>query len=240
MQPWGREKSGTVGQVLPGMEVRVADDGEILVRGPFLFQGYVGDVAATRAVLRDGWLATGDLGHLDDENYLAITGRKKDVIITSGGKSVAPAALEERLRMHPLVHQAVVVGDNRPCVGALITLEPEFLAHWRAALALPGDAPAREAREENALREEVARAVAAANSAVSPSESIRVFRVLPDPFDVAGGLLTPSLKLRRDEIVRTYALEIDAMYEARSHRRPAQPPPREPAGWEDTDNVFLR
>ncbi|MFJ6074623.1 AMP-dependent synthetase/ligase [Streptomyces sp. NPDC093065] len=240
MQPWGREKSGTVGQVLPGMELRVADDGEILVRGPSLFQGYVGDEGATREMMRGGWLATGDLGHLDEEGYLAITGRKKDVIITSGGKSVAPAALEQRLRMHPLVHQAVVVGDNRPCVGALITLDPEFLAHWRAALALPGDAPAREAREENALAEEIARAVAAANSAVSRSESIRVFRVLPDPFDVAGGLLTPSMKLRRDEIVRTYALEIDAMYGARSHRRPAQPPPGEPAGWEDADNVFLR
>ncbi|MFA3873565.1 long-chain fatty acid--CoA ligase [Streptomyces sp. MMCC 100] len=240
MQPWGREKSGTVGQVLPGMEIRVADDGEILVRGPSLFQGYIGDEAATREVMRGGWLATGDLGQVDDENYLAITGRKKDVIITSGGKSVAPAALEQRLRMHPLVHQAVVVGDNRPCVGALITLDPEFLAHWRAALALPGDAPAREAREENALREEIGRAVAAANSAVSRSESIRVFRVLPAPFDVAGGLLTPSMKLRRDEIVRTYSLEIDAMYEARSHRRPAQPPSREPAGWEDADNVFLR
>ncbi|BET52286.1 AMP-dependent synthetase/ligase [Kitasatospora aureofaciens] len=239
MQPLGREKSGTVGQPLPGTEIRVADDGEILVRGPSLFQGYVGDEAATREVLRGGWLATGDLGHLDDENYLAITGRKKDVIITSGGKSVTPAALEQRLRMHPLVHQAVLVGDNRPCVGALITLDPEFLTHWRASLALPGDAPAREAREENALREEIARAVAAANSAVSRSESIRVFRVLPDPFDVAGGLLTPSMKLRRDEIARAYSLEIDAMYEARSHRRPVRPQ-EEPAAWEDADNVFLR
>ncbi|MET8488769.1 AMP-dependent synthetase/ligase [Streptomyces tendae] len=239
MQPLGREKSGTVGQPLPGTEIRVADDGEILVRGPSLFQGYVGDEAATREVLRGGWLATGDLGHLDDENYLAITGRKKDVIITSGGKSVAPAALEQRLRMHPLVHQAVLVGDNRPCIGALITLDPEFLTHWRASLALPGDAPAREAREENALREEIARAVAAANSAVSRSESIRVFRVLSDPFDVAGGLLTPSMKLRRDEIARAYSLEIDAMYEARSHRRPVRPQ-EEPAAWEDADNVFLR
>ncbi|MFG3250245.1 AMP-dependent synthetase/ligase [Streptomyces sp. NPDC048187] len=240
MQPLGREKSGTVGRPLPGTEIRVADDGEILVRGPSLFQGYLGDEAATRAVMRGGWLATGDLGHLDDENYLAITGRKKDVIITSGGKSVAPAALEERLRMHPLVHQAVLVGDNRPCVGALITLDPEFLSHWRASLALPGDAPAREAREENALREEIGRAVAAANSAVSRSESIRVFRVLPAPFDVAGGLLTPSMKLRRDAIAQAYSLEIDAMYEARSHRRPARAQSREPAGWDDTDNVFLR
>jgi long-chain acyl-CoA synthetase len=239
MQPLGREKSGTVGTALPGTEIRVAGDGEILVRGPSVFQGYVGDEAATRAALRGGWLATGDLGQLDEEGYLTITGRKKDIIITSGGKSVAPAALEQRLRAHPLVHQAVVVGDNRPCVGALITLDPEFLVHWRAALALQGDAPAREAREENALREEIARAVAVANSAVSRSESIRVFRVLPRPFDVAGGLLTPSMKLRRDEIVRTYAFEIDAMYAARSRPRP-RTAPEEPDVWDDSDNVFLR
>ncbi|MFF0794100.1 AMP-dependent synthetase/ligase [Streptomyces spiralis] len=238
MQPLGREKSGTVGQALPGTEIQVADDGEILVRGPSVFQGYVGDEAATRAALRGGWLATGDIGHLDSEGYLTITGRKKDVIITSSGKSVAPAPLEQRLRMHPLVHQAVVVGDNRPCVGALITLDPEFLAHWRAALAVQGDAPGREAREENALREEVGRAVAAANSAVSRSESIRVFRVLPEPFDVAGGLLTPSMKLRRDAIVERYAFEIDAMYQARSPGR-RRPPAEDPtAGWDDSDNVF--
>ncbi|MEV5934418.1 AMP-dependent synthetase/ligase [Streptomyces sp. NPDC093250] len=237
MQPFGREKSGTVGQALPGMQIRVADDGEILVRGPSVFQGYVGDEAATRAALRGGWLATGDLGKLDSEGYLTITGRKKDIIITSSGKSVAPAALEQRLRMHPLVHQAVVVGDNRPCVGALITLDPDFLADWRAALSLPGDASAREAREENALREEIARAVAAANSSVSRSESIRVFRVLPEPFDVTNGLLTPSMKLRRDEIVHRYALEIDAMYHSR--RRPGRTrTPDDSAGWDDSDNVF--
>ncbi|MFF9222113.1 AMP-dependent synthetase/ligase [Streptomyces viridosporus] len=237
MQPFGREKSGTVGQALPGTGIRVADDGEILVRGPSVFQGYVGDESATRAALHGGWLATGDLGRLDTEGYLTITGRKKDVIITSSGKSVAPAALEQRLRMHPLVHQAVVVGDNRPCVGALITLDPEFLVHWRAALSLPGDAPTREAREENALREEVARAVAAANSSVSRSESIRVFRVLPEPFDVANGLLTPSMKLRRDEIVRHYALEIDAMYQSRSRPRRTEVH-EEVSGWDDSDNVF--
>ncbi|GGV54848.1 AMP-dependent synthetase/ligase [Streptomyces griseoflavus] len=237
MQPLGREKSGTVGQALPGTDIRVADDGEILVRGPAVFQGYVGDEAATRAALRGGWLATGDLGRLDTEGYLTITGRKKDIIVTSSGKSVAPAALEHRLRMHPLVHQAVVVGDDRPCVGALITLDPDFLSDWRAALSLPGDAPAREAREENALREEVARAVAAANSSVSRSESIRVFRVLPEPFDVSNGLLTPSMKLRRDEIVRRYALEIDAMYQSRT--RPGRTrSPEEAAGWDDSDNVF--
>jgi long-chain acyl-CoA synthetase len=235
-QPLGREKAGTVGQALPGTDIMVADDGEILVSGPSVFQGYINDEATTRAALGNGWLATGDLGQLDSEGYLTITGRKKDVIITSGGKSVAPAFLEQRLRMHPLIHQAVLVGDNRPCVGALIALDPEFLVHWRGGLSLPSDGPSRQAREENALREEIGRAVAAANSSVSRSESVRVFRVLSTPFDVAGGLLTPSMKLRRDEIVRHYAFEIDAMYQARS-RTPRQRTVEEMA-WEDSDNVF--
>ncbi|MFI1507570.1 AMP-dependent synthetase/ligase [Streptomyces sp. NPDC020597] len=237
MQPLGREKSGTVGQPLPGVDVRVANDGEILVRGPSVFQGYVNDDAATRAALSGGWLATGDLGFLDSDGYLTITGRKKDVIITSGGKSVAPTALEQRLRMHPLVHQAVVVGDNRPCVGALITLDPDFLAHWRGSLALHGDPQSREAREENALREEIGRAVAAANSSVSRSESIRAFRILPQPFDQASGLLTPSMKLRRDSIVAHYAAEIEAMYQARA-RLPRQSPQEEVLSWDDADDVF--
>ncbi|MFE5400021.1 AMP-dependent synthetase/ligase [Streptomyces sp. NPDC056580] len=237
MQPLGREKSGTVGRPLPGTEVRIADDGEILVRGPSVFQGYVGDEGRTRGALRGGWLATGDIGRLDSEGYLAITGRKKDILVTSGGKSVAPQPLEERLRLHPLIHQAVVVGEDRPCVGALITLDPEFLAHWRAAMAPQGDAPGREAREENALMEEIARAVASANSAVSRAESIRVYRVLPESFAPDNGLLTPSLKLRRDAIVRHYAAEIDAMYEARS-RAARRPSVQEPADWDEPDSVF--
>ncbi|WP_406449894.1 AMP-dependent synthetase/ligase [Streptomyces sp. NBC_01622] len=238
MQPAGREKIGTVGQALPGTEIRVAEDGEILLHGPSLFQGYINDERATRAAMHAGWLATGDIGRLDTEGYLTITGRKKDIIITSSGKSVAPAALENRLRMHPLIHQAVVVGDDRPCVGALLTLDPDFVAHWQAGLAMQSDARGREAREENALREEITRAVAAANSPVGRAESIRVFRVLPQPFDVAGGLLTPSMKLRRDAIVRHYAFEIDAMYQARA-RAPRLPTVDEQVtGWEDADNVF--
>jgi long-chain acyl-CoA synthetase len=237
MQPLGQEKSGTVGRALPGTEIRVADDGEILVRGPSVFQGYVNDDAATRAALRGGWLTTGDLGYLDSDGYLTLTGRKKDVIITSSGKSVAPYGLEQRLRLHPLVHQAVVVGDNRPCVGALITLDPDFLTHWRGGLSIQGDTPSREMREENALREEIGRAVAAANSAVSRSESIRVFRVLPEPFDQANGLLTPSMKLRRDSIVARYAAEIDAMYQSRA-RLPRQGIPDEVLSWDDADDVF--
>lgn len=236
-QPLGRELSGTVGQALPGNEIAVAEDGEILVRGPSVFQGYINSEAATRTVLRGGWLATGDLGRIDAQGYLTITGRKKDIIVTSSGKNVAPAALEQRLRMHPLIHQAVVVGDNRPCVGALITLDPKFLAYWRGSLSLQSDMPSREAREENALREEIGRAVAAANSAVSRSESIRVFRVLPEQFDMSNGLMTPSMKLRRDAIVRHYAFEIDAMYQART-RAPRQTVPDELSSWDEADNVF--
>ncbi|MEV5784409.1 AMP-dependent synthetase/ligase [Streptomyces sp. NPDC052287] len=236
-QPVGRAKFGTVGQALPGTDIRVADDGEILVWGPSVFQGYINDEAATHASFQDGWLATGDIGRLDTERYLTITGRKKDIIITSGGKSVAPAVLEERLRVHPLIHQAVIVGDNRPCVGALITLDPDFLAHWRGTWTKGEAAAPRDAREENELREEVRRAVASANSTVSPTESIRVFRVLPEPFDLANGLLTPSMKLRRDAISQRFAAEIDAMYQT-SSRRPREYTPNEPSVWDDSDNVF--
>ncbi|EKX63865.1 long-chain fatty acid--CoA ligase [Streptomyces ipomoeae] len=237
-QPVGREKFGTVGRPLPGTEIRVARDGEILVNGPSVFQGYINDEAGTRAALQDGWLATGDIGRLDSEGYLSITGRKKDIVITSGGKAVAPAPLEEQLRMHPLIHQAVVVGDNRPCVGVLITLDPEFLAHWRGALSTENALLGREAREENALRQEVLRAIAAANSTVSRSESIRVFRILPEPFDLANGMLTPSMKLRRDTIVQRYAAEIEAMYAtARAGRRTA---PDDLTSWDDADDVFRR
>lgn len=235
-QPVGREKFGTVGRALPGTDIRVADDGEIMVWGPSVFQGYVNDPPATYAAFRDGWLATGDIGRLDAEGYLTITGHKKDIIITSGGKSVAPAPLEDRLRVHPLIHQAVIVGDDRPCVGALITLDPEFLAHWRGAWS-KGDAPARDAREENELREEVRRAVAAANTTVSRSDSIQVFRVLPEPFDLTNGLLTPSMKLRRDAISRRFAAEIDAMYQT-SSRVPREYTLNEPSIWDDSDNVF--
>ncbi|MEV0226747.1 AMP-dependent synthetase/ligase [Streptomyces sp. NPDC050704] len=236
-QPVGREKFGTVGRPLPDTEIHVADDGELLVRGPSVFQGYINDEASNRAALRNGWLATGDIGRLDAEGYLTITGRKKDIIITSSGKSVAPAALEELLRIHPLIHQAVVVGDNRPCVGALITLDFEFLAHWRAALTVPRDAPDREVREENALREEIKRAVTAANSTVSRSESIRVHRILPEPFDLANGMLTPSMKLRRDAISRRYAAEIEAMYQT-SSRSSRNYTPVDPYNWDEMDNVF--
>ncbi|MGP3948929.1 AMP-dependent synthetase/ligase [Streptomyces sp. 7N604] len=213
-QPLGRVKFGTVGRPLPGCSIRIAWDGEILVRGDQVFAGYLDDRTGTEAVLRDGWLHTGDVGSLDDEGYLTITGRKNDIIKTSGGKSVAPAVLEERLRANPLVSRCLVVGDNRPFISALITLDPEALDHWKRLHRKQGlDIRALTADEE--LREEIQRAVLAANTAVSRAESIRAFRILPAEFSASEGLLTPSLKLRRAAIVKAYAREINELYAAR-------------------------
>ncbi|MFD6935487.1 AMP-dependent synthetase/ligase [Streptomyces goshikiensis] len=202
-----RPRLGTVGWPLPGTAVRIADDGEVLLGGRHVFAGYW-NVAA-----HDGgqWLATGDIGELDDDGYLTITGRKKDLIITSGGKNVAPAPLEDWLRAHPLVGQCLVVGDNRPYVAALITLEPEGLAHWRQ-MHKKQDVPGRELVRDEELRADVQRAVDEANLLVSRAESIRRFTVLPGQFTERRGHLTPSMKLRRAAIARDYGREIDELY----------------------------
>ncbi|MER5497259.1 MULTISPECIES: AMP-dependent synthetase/ligase [unclassified Streptomyces] len=207
-----RPRLGTVGWPLPGTAVRIADDGEVLIGGGQVFRGYW-DAAAGRAVPAQdgGWFATGDLGALDDDGYLTITGRKKDIIITSGGKNVAPAPLEDWLRAHPLVGQCMVVGDNRPFVTALITLEPDGLAHWRQMRKKQG-VPIRELVEDDELRTALRRAVDEANRLVSRAESIREFAVLPVDFTEEGGHLTPSLKLKRDAIARDFAAEIEALY----------------------------
>ncbi|TXS65481.1 long-chain fatty acid--CoA ligase [Streptomyces sp. sk2.1] len=207
-----RPRLGTVGWPLPGTAVRIADDGEVLIGGGQVFRGYW-DAAAGRAVPAQdgGWFATGDLGALDDDGYLTITGRKKDIIITSGGKNVAPAPLEDWLRAHPLVGQCMVVGDNRPFVTALITLEPDGLAHWRQMRKKQG-VPIRELVEDDELRTTLRRAVDEANRLVSRAESIREFAVLPVDFTEEGGHLTPSLKLKRDAIARDFAAEIEALY----------------------------
>ena len=209
--PPERTRYGTVGLPIPGTTVHIAEDGEVWVHGGNVFGGYLGDPRATDAVLREGWLATGDLGSLDEDGYLTITGRKKEILVTSGGKSVSPTGLEERVRAHPLVAQCIVVGNDRPYVAALVTVDQESVDHW---LAMQGRAPLKpeELVRDPDLEMEVRRAVVAANTAVSQAESIRTFRILAHPFSEEHGLLTPSLKLKRRAIETAYAAEVDALY----------------------------
>ncbi|MBO1333010.1 long-chain fatty acid--CoA ligase [Streptomyces sp. VRA16 Mangrove soil] len=217
-QPVGAVRHGTVGRPLPGNAVRIAGDGEIQVRGDVIFAGYHNDPESTDAVLRDGWFSTGDLGHLDPDGYLVITGRKKDIIITSGGKSISPLTLEEELRGHPLISGCLVVGDNRPYVAALITLDEEAVAGWLALKGREPEKPAALVTDEELLGH-VRRAVTRANSRVSRAESIRAFKVLPHEFGAHEGLLTPSLKVRRSAAIQRYAREIDELYGTRPPRR---------------------
>ena len=209
--PPDRPRFGTVGHPVPGTAVRIAEDGEVWLSGGQVFQGYLNDPGSNGLTLRGGWLATGDLGHLDADGYLSITGRKKEIIVTSSGKSVAPSVLEDRVRAHPLVSQCIVVGDNRPYVGALLTLDLDALEHWQRRRGKPTLAPA-EARRDPDLHAELQRGVAAANTAVSRAESIRAFRVLSGDFTEREGLLTPSLKLRRRAVAKACAADIDALY----------------------------
>ena len=209
--PPDRPRFGTVGHPVPGTTVRIAEDGEVWLHGGQVFQGYLDDPGATGLTLSQGWLATGDLGHLDDDGYLSITGRKKEIIVTSSGKSVAPSVLEDRVRAHPLVAHCMLVGDNRPFIGALIVLDREALEHWQKRRGRPLEPPAV-ARTDPDLYAELQRVVNTANTAVSRAESIRAFRVLPGDFTEEEGLLTPSLKLRRRAVTKMYAREIDALY----------------------------
>ncbi|WP_369231932.1 long-chain fatty acid--CoA ligase [Streptomyces sp. R21] len=211
--PPERTRFGTVGQALPGTTVHIADDGEIWLHGDNVFQGYLNNVKATDATLHDGWLATGDLGSLDEDGYLTITGRKKEILVTSGGKSVSPGILEERVRDHPLVAQCIVVGNDRPYIAALVTLDSEAVEHWLQMRGKPQLSAAELVRDPD-LETEVRRAVVAANTLVSKAESIRTFRILAHQFTEEHGLLTPSLKLKRKAIEKAYSSEVEALYQA--------------------------
>ena len=204
---------GTVGTPLPGCALRLDDDGEILVRGIGTFTGYHNTPEATaEAFTADGWLRTGDIGSFEGaEGFLRITGRKKELIVTAGGKNVAPAPLEDRLRGHPLVSQVLVVGENRPCIGALLTLDAEMLPLWLSSHGLEEMTVVDAARDPR-VRAALEKAVGRANEAVSRAESIRTFEVLPTDFTVANGLLTPSLKVRRAEAEKRFSAEIEALY----------------------------
>ena len=208
-----RNKIGTVGLPLPGVGIRVAEDGEILISGKNVFPGYWRNEAATKeALAEDGWFCTGDIGELDEEGFLKITGRKKEMIVTSGGKNVAPAVLEDRLRSHALISQCMVVGDGKPFIAALITLDPEVLGPWQERHGKPADATIASLRDDPDLVAAVQAAVDDANQAVSRAESIRKFRILDVDFTQEAGQLTVKLGIRRSVLGKDFAADIDALY----------------------------
>ncbi|WP_299445272.1 long-chain fatty acid--CoA ligase [uncultured Phycicoccus sp.] len=202
---------GTVGPPLPGVDVRIADDGEICLRGVNVFSAYRGNEEATRDAVRDGWFHTGDLGELDDDGYLRITGRKKEILVTAGGKNVAPAVLEDLLRSHPLVSQCIVVGDGKPFIAAIVTLDEEMYPAWAGNHGL-SDVPFSKASGDERVHAEIQKAVDTANAAVSKAESIRKFVILDTDFTEQSGHLTPSLKLKRNVVMRDFGDEVDALY----------------------------
>lgn len=204
---------GTVGKPLPGTAARIADDGEILVKGPHVFRGYWHNPAATKdAFDAEGWFHTGDMGELDEDGFLRVTGRKKELIVTASGKNVAPAVLEDRLRLHALVSQCMVVGEGRPYVAALVTLDPEALGAWKARHGKPANTGIPELRDDHELTSELQDAVDEANAVVSRAESIRRFRVLADDFTEDSGHLTPTLKVKRNIVARDCSDDIEALY----------------------------
>lgn len=206
-------KIGTVGPPLPGVALRIAEDGEILVKGINVFKEYWKNPEATAATMtEDGFFKTGDLGTLDSDGYLTITGRKKDIIVTAGGKNVAPAALEDPIRANPLISQIVVVGDQKPFIGALITLDPEMLPVWLNNNSEDAGMSLADAAQHPKVLAEIQRSVDQANKGVSRAESIRKFVILPSQFTEESGHLTPKLSIKRDVVLRDYAAEIEEMY----------------------------
>jgi long-chain acyl-CoA synthetase len=202
---------GTVGKPVPGVSVRIAEDGEILARGVNIFAGYWSNQTATKEAFDDGWFRTGDLGSLDDDGFLRITGRKKEILVTAGGKNVAPAPLEDLVRAHPLVSQCLVVGDAKPFIAALVTLDPEAIVVWQEANGLAGKTIA-ELTAEPLLIAEIDKAVAAANASVSHAEQIKKVQILATDFTVENEYLTPSLKVKRNIVMRDFADEVEGIY----------------------------
>jgi len=203
---------GTVGKPLAGTSVRIADDGEILLKGDVVFGAYFNNEQATKESLTDGWFHTGDIGQLDDEGFLKITGRKKEIIVTAGGKNVAPSGLEDTLKANAVISQAMVVGDQRPFIGALVTIDEEFFPTWKSQHGKPSGASVADLANDQDLRAEVQIAVDQANKAVSHAEAIKKFTILANDFTEAGGEITPSLKLKRNVVSKNYAIDIEALY----------------------------
>ena len=208
----GAHRVGSVGKPIPGTSVKIADDGEVLIRGPIVMQGYWQNDAANAEVFdEERWFKSGDLGKLDDEGFLYIVGRKKEIIVTAGGKNVAPAVLEDRLRSHPLVSQCMVVGDNQPFIAALVTIDPDALKAWVTNNKKDG-ASINDLINDPDLIAVVQTAVDEANKAVSKAESIRKFTILPVDFTIAGGHLTAKLSVKRHVVAKEFAQEIDALF----------------------------
>ena len=202
---------GSVGRPIPGTSIKIADDGEVMIGGPIVMRGYWQNDAANQEVFEDRWFKSGDLGRLDGDGYLYITGRKKELIVTAGGKNVAPAVLEDRLRAHPLVSQCMVVGDNQPFIAALITIDPEMIKGWIAANNKAGATVATLVNDPD-LHAVIQTAVDEANKAVSKAESIRKFAILAEDFSIAGGQLTAKLSVKRHVVATQYASTIEALY----------------------------
>ncbi|HEX4399302.1 MAG TPA: long-chain fatty acid--CoA ligase [Trebonia sp.] len=208
-----RQKIGSVGLPLPGVAVRIADDGEVQIRGKTIFPGYWQNEKATaEAFTEDGWFRSGDIGELDDEGFLTITGRAKEIIVTAGGKNVAPAVLEDRLRSHLIIGQSMVVGDGRPFVAALITIDDEAFGPWKERHGKPADATVADLKDDADLIASVQRAVDDANLAVSRAESIRKFRILDSDFTQEQGHLSAKLGIRRSVLNKEFASDIEALY----------------------------
>ncbi|MDQ1201166.1 MULTISPECIES: long-chain fatty acid--CoA ligase [unclassified Rhodococcus (in: high G+C Gram-positive bacteria)] len=206
------QRIGTVGKPLPGNAVRIADDGEILLKGGVVFEGYWKNDDATAEALTDGWFHTGDLGAVDEDGFIAITGRKKEIIVTAGGKNVSPAGLEDSLRASALIGQAMVVGDQKPFIGALITIDPDAFPGWKQRNGKDEGATVADLTKDPDLVAEIDAAVAEANKTVSHAESIKKYRILPADFTEEGGELTPTMKLKRAVVQKSYASDIEAIY----------------------------
>ncbi|MBJ7472845.1 MAG: AMP-binding protein, partial [Solirubrobacteraceae bacterium] len=203
-------KLGSVGKPLPGVEVKIADDGELLVHGSNVFQGYYNNPEATAETLENGWLHTGDLATVDEDGFVFITGRKKDIIITAGGKNLTPANIEAELKLSPIISQAVMHGDRRPYPVALITLDPETAPQWAEQQGLPTDLASLS--KEQKVIDEIQRVLDGANENYAPVEQIKKFAILPADFTQETGELTPTLKVKRNVVENMYAAELDALY----------------------------
>jgi long-chain acyl-CoA synthetase len=208
------QKIGKVGRALPGTGIKIAEDGEIWLRGINVMRGYWRNEAATREAFVEDWFRTGDIGELDEDGFLTITGRKKELIVTAGGKNVAPAPIEDLLRAHPMIGQVVVIGDAKPFIGALISLDPEMVPVWAQSNGIEDKMTLAEATKHPKIREEIQRAVSEVNERFSQAEQVKAFEILDVELTEASGHLTPSLKIKRNRVMEDFALQVGRIYQS--------------------------